>query len=667
MSRQHTFNAWGRTAKRPLALAIDSLLLCVATWIAFSARLETFHLPGGSEWMAYALPIALALPVFGYFGLYRTIVRYSGMGTFLAIAKGVAVYSMLFASALLYLDIPGVPRTLGVIQPLLALLFIGTWRVMVRLWFGSGTARGARASRQKVLIYGAGAAGRRLLGALQNSPEMRVVGFVDDDPYLQGSSINGVTIHPANDLERLVRRRDIEHVLLAIPSLGRARRNEIINDLQRVGVHVRTLPGLADLARGPLRASDLRELDVEDLLGRETVRPVAELMPRHTTGQVVLVTGAGGSIGSEICRQIATLRPQRLVLLDHSEYALYSVHRELTDKADKGRLPYCEIVPVLGSVRDEGRISHVMREHAPHIVYHAAAYKHVPMLEENVVEGVSNNVFGTWITARAAHAAGVSDFVLVSTDKAVRPTNVMGASKRLAEMALQALSASVAPMAALPSRPATRFSMVRFGNVLGSSGSVVPLFRQQIRNGGPVTLTHPDVTRYFMTIPEAAQLVVQAGAMARGGEVFVLDMGAPVRIVDLARRMIELSGLSVKSAEQPDGDIEITVTGLRAGEKLYEELLIGDNPMPTDHPRIMKAREGSLTLAEIEATVAGLRRAAQRNDAPAMVAILREVVAGFVPSPSHDENSDFGLLGRQRGSSLAVLETDTSLPLQRQA
>ncbi|HOB92513.1 MAG TPA: nucleoside-diphosphate sugar epimerase/dehydratase [Aquabacterium sp.] len=622
-----------RALKRPVAIAVDGLMLLAATWLAFSVRLEGFHRPQGMEWAAYGLSLALALPAFGVVGLYRSIVRFSGVATFLAIAKGVGLYALVFSALLLGLRLDGVPRSLSIIQPLLALLFVASWRLAVRVWYGRSTPRHGRAPRRRVAIYGAGGAGRRLLAALQNSHEMIVVAFLDDQPQLRRSLINGVTIFDPHDLPDLVRRGQVDAVLLAIPSLSRKRRNEILDDLRASGVHVRTLPGLIDLAKGTVRASDLRELDIEDLLGRDPVQPRSDLMARHTSGKVVLVTGAGGSIGSELCRQLAALHPDRLVLVEQSEFALYCIHQELLGRMGDGTLPRCALEPVLCSVRDTARIGAVMRRWRPHIVYHAAAYKHVPLVECNVVEGVANNVLGTWLTAQAACDAGVPRFVLISTDKAVRPSNVMGASKRMAEMVLQAMATQAAEAVRTDGKAVatTCFSMVRFGNVLGSSGSVVPLFRQQIRNGGPITVTHPDVTRFFMTIPEAAQLVVQAGAMAQGGEVFVLDMGQPVRIIDLARRMVELSGLTVRDAESLSGDIEITVTGLRPGEKLYEELLIGDNPLPTDHPRIMMAREGFLPFAELHRHLLNLQALTAEGDAAAVVGLLRQLVNGYVP------------------------------------
>jgi FlaA1/EpsC-like NDP-sugar epimerase len=648
--------------RRPLAVAADALLLLLATWMAFSLRYETLHWPFGLQWLGYALVPLIAMPVFLAFGLYRAIHRHTGLPALLTLAKAVAVYGAIYLAVLLHFRFDDVPRTVGFLQPMLALLLMAGLRAGVRAWFAGGGRR-ARLAHQKVLIYGAGSAGTRLLASLQNSHEMQVLGFVDDDPRLRGRLINGVPIHALAEVPELAARKGISAVLLAIPSLGRSRRNQILEALRETGVHVRTLPGLMDIALGKVQASDVRELDIEDLLGRDPVQPRLDLMTRHTAGKVVLVTGAGGSIGGELCRQLCALQPRVLVLLEQSEFALYTIHRELESRIEQGVLPPTELVPLLCSVRDEPRMTEVFEAWRPHIVYHAAAYKHVPLVERNIVEGASNNVLGTWVAARCALRAGVSEFVLISTDKAVRPTNVMGASKRLAEMVLQGLAGpggAAAPVLADAARGAaagvgagtTRFSAVRFGNVLGSSGSVVPLFRQQIRNGGPVTVTHPEVTRFFMTIPEAAQLVVQAGAMARGGEVFVLDMGQPVRIMDLARRMIELSGLAVRDAEHPGGDIEIVVTGLRPGEKLYEELLIGDNPQPTDHPRIMKAREGFLPWAELEGRLREFQEAASRGDGAALLALLEQLVSGFKPSSAAIGTGFVAASGTQEAAAL---------------
>jgi FlaA1/EpsC-like NDP-sugar epimerase len=532
----------------------------------------------------------------------------------------VGIYGLLYASIFTAIGVTGVPRTVGIIQPILLLLFVGASRAFARVWLGDQYLSILKhAARPKVLIYGAGSAGRQLAAAMVNSHEMRVAGFLDDDDRLHGHVLNGLPVYSPADLVNLVASLNISDVLLAMPSLSRRRRNGILGQIRSAHVAVRTLPSMTDLARGKVSTSDLRELDIDDLLGRELVAPNHILLAKDIASKVVMVTGAGGSIGSELCRQIVAIAPAKLLLIEQGEFALYTIHQEL-----EARLLSREtvLVPLLASVQDEHRMRDIMSAWRPNTVYHAAAYKHVPLVEHNPAAGIKNNVLGTLRTARAAADGGVADFVLVSTDKAVRPTNVMGASKRLAEMALQALAAS---------GTGTKFSMVRFGNVLGSSGSVVPRFRQQIRDGGPITLTHDDVTRYFMTIPEAAQLVIQAGAMAKGGDVFVLDMGQPVKIMDLARRMVELSGLKVKDIHNPDGDIEIEVTGLRPGEKLYEELLIGDNPKPTAHPRIMKAREEFLPWAELQIKLDALEIALNTNDLSAIRLVMQQLVAGYSP------------------------------------
>jgi FlaA1/EpsC-like NDP-sugar epimerase len=532
---------------------------------------------------------------------------------------------------------PDVPRSLGLLQPLILILLVGGSRAAARQWLSglsAGQRRGLPVSR--LLIYGAGSAGVQIANAIATSHEFKLLGFVDDSQALQGLTINHVPVYAPAELPGLVKQLEITDLLLALPSITRARRNEILNELQPLPVHVRSLPGLTDVAHGRVALADIKDLDVEDLLGRDPVPPDRALLARNLKGKVVLVTGAAGSIGSELCRQILQERPARLILVEHSEFGLYSIHQELGHLcrriAEHGEA--VEIAPLLANVRDYGRMLEICRAYQPHTIYHAAAYKHVPLVENNPAEGVANNVLGTFNTARAAIETGVSHFVLVSTDKAVRPTNVMGASKRLAEMVLQALSAAPAPSFG-PGAPAvsnlTRLAMVRFGNVLGSSGSVVPLFRRQIEAGGPITLTHADVTRYFMTIPEAAQLVLQAGAMAEGGEVYVLDMGQPVRIIDLARRMVKLSGFTVRDENRPDGDIAIEVTGLRPGEKLYEELLIGDNPVATLHPRILKAHEEFVPWEDFRGDLELLKQAVKSNDTAALRTLLLKHVSGFTP------------------------------------
>jgi FlaA1/EpsC-like NDP-sugar epimerase len=537
------------------------------------------------------------------------------------VVRAVSVYGLLYSAIFTAIGLNEVPRTVGIIQPILLLLFVGASRALARIWLGDRYQNILkRASRPKVLVYGAGRTGRQLAAAMANSYEMQVVGFLDDDERLSGNVLNGQPIYNPRDLESVVATHSITAVLLAMPSISRKRRNEILGQIRSAQVSVRTLPSFSDLAEGKVKVSDLRELDIDDLLGREPVAPTHSLLTKNITDKIVLVTGAGGSIGSELCRQILAVKPQTLLLIEQSEYALYEIHQELEEKALGTEI---KIIPILASVQNHDRMHEIMSTWRPHTVYHAAAYKHVPLVEHNPAEGVKNNVFGTLKTAKAAIDNGVQDFVLVSTDKAVRPTNIMGASKRLAEMVLQALAATKVP---------TNFVMVRFGNVLGSSGSVVPKFRQQIKDGGPITLTHLDITRYFMTIPEAAQLVIQAGAMASGGDVCVLDMGQPVKIIDLARRMIQLSGLTVQDAESPDGDIAIEVTGLRPGEKLYEELLIGNNPTPTAHTRIMKSHEAFIELPELEIKLASLEAELNINDAARVRQLLQQIVLDYAPT-----------------------------------
>lgn len=610
-----------RAAKRFVALVVD-LALCILTiWLAYYLRLGEFVTLSSNALLAVSVSIGIALPIFVVSGLYRAIFRYSGWPALLAVARAVGAYGLLYASIITAIGIPSVPRTIGIIQPILLLLFVGMSRALARVWLGNQYQNTLKhVSRPKVLIYGAGNTGRQLVAAMANSYEMQVVGFLDDNDGLQGQVMNGQPIYNPADLASLVSTLSISDVLLAMPSLTRKRRNEILAEIQTACVAVRTLPRMTDLAQGKVSISDLRELDIDDLLGREAVMPDDILLAMNVRSKMVMVTGAGGSIGSELCRQVLDVGPTKLLLVEQSEFALYGIHQELEGKLAGREI---ELVPLLASVQDNERIREIMSTWRPDTVYHTAAYKHVPLVEHNPAEGIKNNVFGTLKIAQAAAESGVSDFVLISTDKAVRPTNIMGASKRLAEMTLQALAAMA---------PNTKFSMVRFGNVLGSSGSVVPKFRQQIRDGGPITLTHPDITRYFMTIPEASQLVIQAGAMAKGGDVFVLDMGDSVKIMDLACRIIKLSGLTVKDEQNPDGDIEIEIIGLRPGEKLYEELLIGDNPKPTSHSRIMKANEDFVPWVELEDKLKSLEKALNVNDVSVIRLIMSGLVAGYTPS-----------------------------------
>jgi FlaA1/EpsC-like NDP-sugar epimerase len=614
-----------RFTKCLVAIIVDGCLCIFTLWLAHFLRLGEFvALQGNSLW-AGAISILLAVPIFIGSGFYRAIFRYIGPPTLLTIARAITVYGLLYATIYTAIGISGVPRTVGIIQPILLLLFIGISRMFARFWLGADYEKHLKIlSRPKVLIYGAGSAGRQLAAGLNSSHEMEVVGFLDDDRNLHGQILNGLRIYDPDLLSDIRGPLKVSDVLLAIPSLARTRRNEILAHIRSAHVAVRTLPNLNDLAKGIVHVSDVRELDVEDLLGRDPVEPDPELMAKNLNGKTVLVTGAGGSIGSELCRQIIAYSPKKLILVEQSEFALYSIHDELKHRLEgltfSDNLTHLQLVPLLGSVQDYSRMFELMSFWKPHTVYHAAAYKHVPLVEANPFEGIRNNVFGTLHTVKAAIDSGVSDFVLISTDKAVRPTSIMGASKRVAELILQALSAE---------QVSTRLSMVRFGNVLGSSGSVVPIFRKQIRNGGPITLTHPDVTRFFMTIPEAAQLVIQAGSLAKGGDVFVLDMGEPVKIYNLARRMIELSGFSVRDTDNPEGDIEITIIGLRPGEKLHEELLIGSCLELTAHVRIRSAIENFQPWLKLEAALFRLDQAADNKSIADMLSILQKIVVGL--------------------------------------
>lgn len=563
--------------------------------------------------------VTCGVAAFSLLGFYRAVIRFMGMKAIGRMAIGVtlSVLSLAFCGRLGVS--PPVAGSVLTIYWAITLLYIGGSRFLVRYFYlYGGKPRGAK----RVAIYGAGEAGARLSAVLMGGPDFEPVVFVDDRRGLQGSQINGLGVYAPEDLPHLVVTRNIDRVLLAMPSASHRRRREVLAGLEPLSVHVQSLPDLADIISGKARIDELREVDVCDLLGRDPVPPNPHLFASSISRKSVMVTGAGGSIGSELCRQILRVAPIRLVLFEMSELALYNIERELQEIAHREQLAV-EIVPLLGNANDAERVREVLLAYGVQTVYHAAAYKHVPIVEHNVIRGIHNNVVCTWNAAQAALETGVETFVLVSTDKAVNPTNVMGATKRLAELVLQGLQERTT---------ATRFCMVRFGNVLGSSGSVVPLFQEQIRRGGPVTVTHPQVIRYFMTIPEAAQLVIQAGSMAKGGDVFVLDMGRPVRIDDLARRMINLMGLSVRDPSNPDGDIEIIYTGLRSAEKLFEELLIGNNITKTDHPMIMRAMEHSIPWVRMQQILENLSSALESSDCGRALSLLREAVAEYRPA-----------------------------------
>lgn len=636
-----------RRDKRLLQVSADVLLVWLALWLAFAVRLgleKPINPFAEHAWLFIIAPL-IAIPVFIRFGMYRAVMRYFGNDALIAIAKAVTLSSLLLALVVYWHREPPavVPRSLVFNYWWLSLVMVGGLRLAMRQYFMGDwyvasqqvpfINRGDHLTR--VAVYGAGAAGNQLVAALRMGRAMRPVAFIDDDDDIATRVIAGLQVFKPKHIQQMIEQTGAQEILLAIPSASRARRREILELLEGFPLHVRSIPGFMDLASGRVKVEDIQEVDIADLLGRDAVPPQSLLFERCIRGQVVMVSGAGGSIGSELCRQIVATGPSTLILFEHSEYNLYNIHTELEQRIRCESLPV-RLVPILGSIRNPGRLHDVMRTWAVNTVYHAAAYKHVPMVEHNIAEGVLNNVLGSLHTAQAAVKAGVGHFVLISTDKAVRPTNVMGSTKRLAEMVLQALSAESAPVLFGDAEGVhrvnkTRFTMVRFGNVLGSSGSVIPRFHEQIRLGGPVTVTHPNITRYFMTIPEAAQLVIQAGAMGQGGDVFVLDMGQPVKIVELAEKMVHLSGLSLRSEKNPHGDIAIEFTGLRPGEKLYEELLIGDNVSPTDHPMIMRANEEHLPWEAFKVVLNDLLEAVERDDYDRVRQLLRQTVSGYTP------------------------------------
>ncbi len=636
-----------RRHKRLLQVATDVVLVWASLWLAFVVRLgdsKSIEPFGGHAWLFVLAPI-IAIPLFIRFGMYRAVMRYFGNDALLAIAKAVSISALLLALAVYWYQGAQkvIPRSMVFNYWLLSLLSIGGLRLLMRQYFMGdwySSNQPFKLSRKdegfpKVAIYGAGAAGNQLVAALRLGRGMRAVAFIDDDPGIATRVIAGLRVYSAKHIQQMINDTGADEILLAIPSATRARRREVLELLEQYPLHVRSVPGFMDLASGRVTVDDVQEVDIADLLGRDAVPPQQALFERCIRDQVVMVTGAGGSIGSELCRQIVATGPTTLLLFEHSEFNLYSIHSELEQRIRRESLAV-RLVPILGSIRNPQRLLDVMRSWAVNTVYHAAAYKHVPMVEHNIAEGVLNNVLGSTYTAQAAVRAGVEHFVLISTDKAVRPTNVMGSTKRLAEMVLQALSRESAPVLfgddeGLHQVNKTRFTMVRFGNVLGSSGSVIPLFHEQIRRGGPVTVTHPNITRYFMTIPEAAQLVIQAGAMGQGGDVFVLDMGQPVKIAELAEKMVHLSGLSVRSEKNPYGDIAIEFSGLRPGEKLYEELLIGDDVIATEHPMIMRANEDHLPWPEFKLAIEALLAAVAQDDYVRVRQLLRETVSGYAP------------------------------------
>jgi len=636
-----------RRQKRLIQVCTDILLIWLALWLSFIVRLgidEMYNPILEHTWLFLAAPV-VAVPLFIRFGMYRAVMRYFGNDALVTIIKAVTLSSLILAVVVYWYSNHKevVPRSIIFNYWWLSLVIIGGLRLIMRQfflgdWF-TGNHQIPFANRDdglvKVAIYGAGTAGNQLLAALRMGRAMRPVAFIDDDSDLANRVISGLQVYKPKHLQQMIKESGAQEILLALPRASRARRKEILAFLEPFPLHVRSVPAFADLASGRVKVDDIQDVDIADLLGRDPVPAQDELLDRCIKGQTVLVTGAGGSIGSELCRQIIGLKPKTLLLFDHSEFNLYSILSELEQRISRESLSV-RLLPILGSARNQQHLVDIMSTWKVDTVYHAAAYKHVPMVEHNMAEGVLNNVYGTLCTAQAALQSGVANFVLISTDKAVRPTNVMGSTKRLSELILQALSREAAPVmygdsSKISRVNKTRFTMVRFGNVLGSSGSVIPLFHQQIKAGGPLTVTHPKITRYFMTIPEAAQLVVQAGAMGQGGDVFVLDMGEPVKIVELAEKMIHLSGLSVRSPGNPNGDIAIEFSGLRPGEKLYEELLIGDDVSPTAHPMIMTANEDFLPWEVLRERLAVLLKAVADDDFSRIRHLLRELVSGYSP------------------------------------
>jgi len=636
-----------RRKKRLIQVGTDIFVVWAALWLAFVVRLgvdEMVNPLRAHAWLFIAAPV-VAIPLFIRFGMYRAVMRYFGNDALIAIIKAVSLSSLILGVLVYWYGNHQtvVPRSIIFNYWWLSLIMVGGLRLAMRQYFLGDWFAAAQhvpfTSREdglpRVAIYGAGAAGNQLVAALRMGRVMRPVAFIDDDISISDRVISGLQVYKPKHIQRMIDVTGAQEILLAIPSSNRGRRREILGFLEGFPLHVRSVPGFMDLASGRVKVDDIQEVDIADLLGRDAVPAQSELLEHCIKGQNVLVTGAGGSIGSELCRQILALRPLTLLLFEHSEFNLYSIFSELEQRITRESLPV-KVLPILGSVRNQSKLLDVMKTWRVDTVYHAAAYKHVPMVEHNIAEGVLNNVMGTLNTAQAALQAGVANFVLISTDKAVRPTNVMGSTKRLAELTLQALSRELAPVLFgdklnVSRVNKTRFTMVRFGNVLGSSGSVIPLFHKQIKSGGPLTVTHPKITRYFMTIPEAAQLVIQAGSMGLGGDVFVLDMGEPVKIIELAEKMIHLSGLSVRSDKNPHGDIAIEFSGLRPGEKLYEELLIGDNVVATQHPMIMSANEDHLPWDVLKGKLTELLAYVEQDDYTRVRQLLRDTVSGYAP------------------------------------
>ncbi len=609
-----------RSHKRLLLLALDALLIPLTLWVGFSLHLNKPFVPNGKEWLIFPLAILVSAPIFIRMGLYRAVLKYFRSQAIASIIIATLLATGLWLWAVYLLGLVNIPASVALMVWLGTFTLITSIRLFAQRWLYSDNS-GVNTGK-KVLIYGAGAAGTQLATILKTDPAYSLVGFIDDEASLKGWNINGLNVFSPAQIENFINEKSVKEVILAMPSAGHKKRQDILNRLEPLAVNVRSIPAFADLASGKLKASDIKDIDIDDLLGRDVIEPDSTLLPANIRGKVVMVTGAGGSIGSELCRQIIALAPTKLILLEQSEFALYQIEQEL-EELIRNHSYSVRLNKVLGSITNPVLLKRLFEHKTVQTIYHAAAYKHVPLVEENPVAGLSNNVFGTQLLAKYALEGSVETFILISTDKAVRPTNVMGCSKRIAEMVLQALAESP--------ECNTTFSMVRFGNVLGSSGSVVPKFRQQIREGGPITVTHKEITRFFMSIPEAVQLVIQAGAMAKGGEVFVLDMGDSVKITDMAKKMIKLAGLSIQDDENLEGDIAIEYTGLRPGEKLYEELLIGDNVSGTQHKRIMRANEIYMEKLALQSHLNSLQDAMSTSKVDGIKKELTSIVDGYTP------------------------------------
>jgi FlaA1/EpsC-like NDP-sugar epimerase len=613
-----------RFAKQSVAIVVDLTLCILSTWVAFYLRLDQFIAIKGAALSTVVVSVGLALPVFWLLGLYRTVFRYSGLNIVFSVSIALLVYGFLYFLVFGVYGVVGIPRSIGVLQPMLLFFAIISSRLLAKYLLGGNYLFKDKSQfLKKVLVYGAGSAGRQLASALANSFELKVVGFLDDNNHLQGQVLQGLNIYSPLKISDLIESKEVQLVLLALPSISRFRRNEILNNLSQYELQVQTLPTITDIIQGRVTVSDIKDLDVDDILNRDQVLPNSELLAKNITSKVVSITGAGGSIGSELARQIAKLNPEKLILLELNEFALYKIYEDL--KIVNKNL---KIIPLLVNIQDQTKITEIFKTFKVDTVYHAAAYKHVPLVEENISESIKNNVFGTLSVLKAAISESVKNFVLISSDKAVRPTNIMGASKRLAELCVQGLYHNV-------QNNKTKMSIVRFGNVLESSGSVIPKFKKQIKEGGPITLTHSDVTRYFMTLNEASQLVIQAGAMSEYCDVFVLDMGESIKIKDLIYRIVKLSGLTVKDENNIEkGDIEIKIIGLRPGEKLYEELLLGDNPQKTLHPKIKKAQDPFIPFNQLEIDLNILKILLDHNKVIEVKETLNKIVKAYQSNSS---------------------------------